>query len=73
MHEKLRDFYKQTQTLVSDFFPQIESPATLGHDMPMIGYSLCLDWTWTLQLTNLTSPCCFTTLGLTIQWPTHLT
>lgn len=33
MHEKLRDFYKQTQTLISDFFPRIESPATLGHDI----------------------------------------
>ena len=70
MHEKLR-FYKQTQTLISDFFPKIESPTTLGHEMTMIGYSLCLDWAWLSS--SLTSPYCFTTLGLTIQWPTHHT
>lgn len=70
---KIKRFYKQTQTLTSDFFPQIESPTTLGHEMTMTDYRLCLDCAWTLQLTSLTKPYCFSTLGLTIQWPTHHT
>lgn len=39
---KIKRFYKQTQTLISDLFPQIESPTTLGHEMTMTDYRLCL-------------------------------